>query len=72
MIYCCVNWFCWMNTKIASFIVVFDVIDLDSSGSLVSGLVIFPRRNHDTIADLSYVYPSVDITKNIKDSWLAN
>lgn len=50
---CCVHWFCCMNSKMASFIVVFDVIDLDNSGSLVSGLVIFPRRNHDTIADLS-------------------
>lgn len=63
---CCVHWFCCMNSKIASFIVVFDVIDLDISGSLVSGLVIFPRRNHDTIADLSYVYPSVNIKKKLR------
>jgi len=48
-----VHWFCWTNTEIASFMVVFVVMDLESSGSFVNGLLNLPRRNHDTMADLS-------------------
>lgn len=46
------------NSAIVSFTATSAAIALDTSGSLVSGLVILPRRNHETMADRSYVCPS--------------